>query len=89
MIKKNLFVIILCFNALYFIDVKAQEKKWENEKVESKARKEAEKLSKKAKGLWKDDQYAEAEKLYYQANQIYPLAYLLLRFCIPYPRFGS
>ena len=60
---------------MYFMPAEAQEKKWESEKEESRARKDAEKIGKKAKGLWKDEQYAEAEKLYYQASQLYPLEY--------------
>lgn len=75
MIKKSLCLFLFIFSMLYFTPATAQEKRWNSEKEESRAMKEAEKLSKKAKGLWKDDQYAEAEKLYYQANQVYPLHY--------------
>ncbi|MBL0130599.1 MAG: hypothetical protein IPP43_05340 [Chitinophagaceae bacterium] len=34
---------------------------------------EAERIAWKAEKLWKDDQYLEAEKLYYEALAIYPV----------------
>lgn len=75
MTKRVLSLLLFCCFQGLMIGTFAQEKKWESEKAESRDNREADKLFSKAKKLWNDEQFAEAEKVYYQAHRLYPYHY--------------
>ncbi len=70
---KNLFLILFCWVSFFSVSVNANAQKVTKE--EQKRYLEALELSRKAEKLWKKEQFIEAEKLFYQSNDMQFLWY--------------